>query len=120
MGSAKGTYPGPARIRTRQRRIRIQPADVAVPPPTYKSIELVPPARLLNLSLYQGICPQPPKHLRQSSTHILEQLAKVCHQVQPDRFSHPVETLGSPTVWHHIGHTLEFFLCVEPGVERGV
>ncbi|HLT80884.1 MAG TPA: hypothetical protein VKZ86_07625 [Cyclobacteriaceae bacterium] len=59
-------------------------------------------------------------HLKQACTHILEQLAEVCQQVQPEHFSHPVETLGSSTVGQHIRHTLEFFICLEQGVERGV
>lgn len=59
-------------------------------------------------------------HLRQACTHILEQLADVCRQVEHEHYSHPLETLSMSTVGQHIRHTLEFFICLERGVERGV
>lgn len=59
-------------------------------------------------------------HLKQACTHILEQLTDVCRQVEHEHFSHPVEILGMSTVGQHIRHTLEFFICLERGVERGV
>lgn len=59
-------------------------------------------------------------HLKQACTHILEQLADVCRQVEHQHFSRPVEILGMATVGQHIRHTLEFFICLETGVGRGV
>lgn len=59
-------------------------------------------------------------HLKEACVHILEQLADVCRKVEQEHFSHPVETLGMATVGQHIRHTLEFFICLERGVERGV
>jgi uncharacterized damage-inducible protein DinB len=71
-----------------------------------------------NCSIFGFLSPL--MHLKQACTHILEQLAEVCHQVEQEHFSRPVETLGMSTVGQHIRHTLEFFICLERGVERGL
>ncbi|MFO7258550.1 MAG: DinB family protein [Bacteroidota bacterium] len=59
-------------------------------------------------------------HLKKACTHILEQLADVCRQIQPEHFAQPVKTLSMATIGQHIRHTLEFFICLERGVGRGV
>lgn len=59
-------------------------------------------------------------HLKKACTHILEQIADVCWQIQHEHFSQPIETLGMSTIGQHIRHTLEFFICLQRGVGRGV
>jgi uncharacterized damage-inducible protein DinB len=59
-------------------------------------------------------------HLRKACTHILEQIADVCRQIQHDHFSQPVETLSMATIGQHIRHTLEFFICLQRGMGHGI
>ncbi|MCK6617357.1 MAG: DinB family protein [Cyclobacteriaceae bacterium] len=52
--------------------------------------------------------------------NILEQLTGLVEQITPQDFSKPVTTLGNSTIGQHLRHTLEFFICLENGYEKGV
>jgi uncharacterized damage-inducible protein DinB len=52
--------------------------------------------------------------------NILEQLIGLVEQITPEHFSKPVPTLGNSTIGQHLRHTLEFFICLENGFEKGV
>jgi uncharacterized damage-inducible protein DinB len=52
--------------------------------------------------------------------NILEQLTGFVEQITPEHFSKPVPTLGNSTIGQHLRHTLEFFICLESGFEKGV
>ncbi len=52
--------------------------------------------------------------------HILRQLQDVVEQIHPDDFCRPSFTLSQATIGQHLRHTLEFFICLEKGVETGL
>lgn len=52
--------------------------------------------------------------------NILEQLTGLVEQITPQDFSKPVPTLGNSTIGQHLRHTLEFFICLENGFEKGL
>jgi hypothetical protein len=58
--------------------------------------------------------------LIQSSHSILSQLASLIDQIDESDFSKPVPTLGHSSIGQHLRHTLEFFLCLESGCEKGI
>lgn len=58
--------------------------------------------------------------LIQSSHSILSQLASLIDQIDESDFSKPVPTLGHSSIGQHLRHTLEFFLCLEAGCEKGI
>lgn len=58
--------------------------------------------------------------LTRACTNILDQLAEVVHQIDDVHFSQPVEALSMSTVGQHIRHTLEFFVCLEQGINSGL
>lgn len=51
---------------------------------------------------------------------ILGQLADVISGMDEKDFVKPSPTLSNSTVGQHLRHTLEFFLCLEQGFEKGV
>lgn len=52
--------------------------------------------------------------------NILEQLTGLVNQITQQDFSKPVPTLGNSTIGQHLRHTLEFFICLETGFEKGL
>jgi len=58
-------------------------------------------------------------NLNHACSNILRQLADLIHQIRPDDFTRPVESLSHSTVGQHLRHTLEFFLCFQQGYEQG-
>jgi uncharacterized damage-inducible protein DinB len=58
-------------------------------------------------------------NLNLACSHILRQLADLIHQIRPDDFARPVESLSNSTIGQHLRHTLEFFLCFQKGYEHG-
>lgn len=52
--------------------------------------------------------------------HILGQLSVMTNQLTDSDFVKPVESLGNSSIGQHLRHTLEFFICLEQGAERGV
>ena len=55
-----------------------------------------------------------------ASITILRQLSEIVQQLDEKDFSRPSEALGNATVGQHLRHTLEFFLCLECGLEQGI
>jgi len=51
---------------------------------------------------------------------ILNQLEDVVRQLADDDFCKPSASLSNATVGQHLRHTLEFFICLESGYEKGV
>jgi hypothetical protein len=52
--------------------------------------------------------------------NIIAQLSDLVKQITEPDFSKPVKTLGNSTIGQHIRHTLEFFICLENGFEKGL
>ncbi|HRI80461.1 MAG TPA: DinB family protein, partial [Cyclobacteriaceae bacterium] len=52
-------------------------------------------------------------------TAILHQLTDVVDQLDERDFSTPSAALGNATIGQHLRHTLEFFICLQQGFERG-
>ena len=57
--------------------------------------------------------------LSQAANNILKQLIAVVEQVNETDFCKPCAPLNA-TIGQHLRHTLEFFICLEQGYERGV
>jgi len=51
---------------------------------------------------------------------ILRQLADVISEMEEKDFVKPSATLSNSTVGQHLRHTLEFFICLEQGFNKGV
>lgn len=58
--------------------------------------------------------------LPKACSSILNQLAGVIRQVDEKDFSSPSLALSNSTIGKHIRHTLEFFICLQEGIDRGV
>lgn len=59
-------------------------------------------------------------NLNKACCNILAQLTDLIHQISEQDFTKPVATLGNSTIGQHLRHTLEFFICLEKGLEAGV
>lgn len=59
-------------------------------------------------------------NLNKACCNILTQLTDLIHQISEQDFTKPVATLGNSTIGQHLRHTLEFFICLEKGLETGV
>jgi uncharacterized damage-inducible protein DinB len=51
---------------------------------------------------------------------ILGQLENALHQISENDFSTPSPALSNSTMGQHLRHTLEFFICLEHGFEKGI
>ncbi len=60
------------------------------------------------------------KQLIVASKSILNQLEDVVRQVLDEDFSKPSAALSQATIGQHFRHTVEFFICLENGFEKGV
>ncbi len=58
-------------------------------------------------------------HLNQACISILDQLSSLVSQIQEEDYFKPIDTLSNSTIGQHLRHTLEFFICLEQGFERG-
>lgn len=54
------------------------------------------------------------------SCRILEQLADVTRQLDSTDFIRPSRALSQATIGQHVRHTLEFFQCLERGLQKGI
>ena len=59
------------------------------------------------------------KQLTIACKSILSQLEDVVQQVHEEDFSRPSVALSNATIGQHLRHTIEFFICLEKGFERG-
>lgn len=59
-------------------------------------------------------------HLFTASTTILSQLLDLVSQINEEDFKKPSSTLHGATIGQHLRHTIEFFLCLERGLECGI
>lgn len=59
-------------------------------------------------------------NLQLACTGILNQLCTMVDQVSEQDFTRPATTLGNSTIGQHLRHTLEFFICFEQGVAKGL
>jgi hypothetical protein len=59
-------------------------------------------------------------NLHKACDNILVQLTDLVNQLSEHDFSKPVASLGHSSIGQHVRHTLEFFICLEQGFERGV
>jgi uncharacterized damage-inducible protein DinB len=51
---------------------------------------------------------------------ILDQLSVAIGQLTETEFIRPSETLSGSSIGQHLRHTLEFFICLEQGCDKGV
>lgn len=51
---------------------------------------------------------------------ILNQLQETVDQIHSDDLTKPSATLSQATIGQHLRHTLEFFICLENGFEKGI
>jgi hypothetical protein len=51
---------------------------------------------------------------------ILNQLSSLVNELQDDDFAKPSKALSNSTIGQHLRHTLEFFICLEQGYEKGI
>lgn len=58
-------------------------------------------------------------HLNQACKGILDQLEALVSQIKAEDYYKPIETLSHSTIGQHMRHTLEFFICLQKGVEQG-
>ena len=59
-------------------------------------------------------------HLSTACCTILNQLSDLVIELKNDDYTTPSKTLSNSTIGQHLRHTLEFFICLEQGYERGV
>lgn len=59
-------------------------------------------------------------NLNKACCNILSQLTDVVHQLSEQDFTKQIESLGHSTIGQHLRHTLEFFICLEQGFEKGL
>jgi hypothetical protein len=59
-------------------------------------------------------------NLNKACSTILSQLSDLVSQITEQDFIKPVDSLGNSTIGQHIRHTLEFFICLEQGFEKGL
>ena len=60
------------------------------------------------------------KHLTIACKGILDQLEDVVGQVREADFRKPSAALSNATIGQHLRHTVEFFICLEKGFEKGL
>ena len=58
--------------------------------------------------------------LSKACSGILRQLADAVLQVEEKDFITPSSALSGSTIGQHLRHTLEFFICLQHGFERGI
>jgi uncharacterized damage-inducible protein DinB len=51
---------------------------------------------------------------------ILNQLSSLVNELQDNDFAKPSKALSNSTIGQHLRHTLEFFICLEQGYEKGI
>jgi hypothetical protein len=59
-------------------------------------------------------------NLQTACTGILNQLSELVKQLSAEDYIKPIPALSQSSIGQHLRHTLEFFICLEQGVERGV
>lgn len=59
-------------------------------------------------------------NLHTACRNILTQLTTLVNQISEQDFTKPVDSLGGSTIGQHLRHTLEFFICLEQGFEKGL
>jgi len=59
-------------------------------------------------------------HLNEACISILDQLGQLVSQIREEDYYKPIETLSHSTIGQHLRHTLEFFICLEQGFEKGM
>ena len=58
--------------------------------------------------------------LKSACLTILNQLTDVVSALDEKDFCRPSETLSKSTVGQHLRHTVEFFICLQQGFEKGI
>ncbi len=60
------------------------------------------------------------RQLSAACVDILDQLKTTVEQILPQDFRRPSAALSESTIGQHLRHTLEFFLCLEKGIDVGI
>ena len=61
-----------------------------------------------------------PMQLKNACLTILGQLTDVVQQMDEKDFCRPSEILSKSTIGEHLRHTVEFFICLEQGFDKGL
>jgi hypothetical protein len=59
-------------------------------------------------------------NIKKVCSDVLQQLSEVLDQLRDEDFRQPIELLSGASIGQHVRHTLEFFLCLKEGLEKGV
>lgn len=59
-------------------------------------------------------------NLQLACTRILQQLSDLVNNIHQEDFVKPSVTLSNSTIGQHLRHTLEFFICLQHGYEKGI
>lgn len=59
-------------------------------------------------------------NLQLACTRILQQLSDLVNALHQEEFIKPSPTLSHSTIGQHLRHTLEFFVCLQQGYEKGL
>lgn len=57
--------------------------------------------------------------LKAASLRILNQLTELINSLSQEEFTQPLPVLNGSTLGQHIRHTVEFFTCLENGIDKG-
>ena len=57
--------------------------------------------------------------IQSSARTLLNQLVEVTDQLKDEDFCRPIEILSGSSIGQHIRHTIEFFLCLMDGANKG-
>jgi len=61
-----------------------------------------------------------PLKITEACQDVLDQVADVINQLSDQEFIQPVEAFNGSTLGQHIRHSLEFFLCLMEGYDKGL
>ena len=59
-------------------------------------------------------------HLNNACLQVLSQLENLLEEIRPEDYCRKSSTLNGGTIAQHLRHTLEFFICLEHGHDRGL
>lgn len=59
-------------------------------------------------------------NLQLACVRILQQLSDLVNSIHQEDFVKPSATLSNSTIGQHLRHTLEFFICLQQGYEKGL
>lgn len=59
-------------------------------------------------------------NLQRACSTIIQQLSALVQQISEQDFAAPSPALSNSTIGQHLRHTIEFFICLEQGFDKGI